>query len=285
MRGPNKKKREGHSVERHSPMPEDQRRGSIISVASTGSATSDLETYRFPEMPPAVQASVAASRPESRASLPHTNSPHPPSPQRQISRSHDFSAGIPSSPLRYPIGDASDPVSPPSQAQIVGPPFTRRQRPRPPPLHLGDAAFFNASAFLQRAPLTPDVPLPHSATIQDTTPTYAARRQSLPSYLVHGFTPTPPVLAAEHSQLSDHSHSRSNSTSEAPMTPLTVPEGGFDLGGELGYPDDMGVGYDVGHSLADIQEGKEPTSVAVSVVDVSPIDAHMAHGIPGEAQA
>ena len=274
MRGPNKKKREGHSVERHSPKPDDGRRGSIISIASTSSATSDLDTYRFPEMPPSMQVSVNVSRPESRASLPHISSPHPPTPQRQISRPHDFTGSIPSSPLRYPVGDGSSHVSPAPQAQIVGPPFTRRPRPRPPPLHLGDAAFFNASAFLQRAPLTPDVPLVHSAGIEDTTPTYAARRQSLPSYLVHGFTPTPPVLAAEHSQRSDHSHSRSNSTSESPTTPLTVPDGGFDLREELGYPDEVSDGFERAHVLEGIQEGKEPTSIGVMVVDVSPIEAH-----------
>ena len=304
MRGPNKKKRDGHSVERSSPQPDDRRRGSIISIGSTGSATSDLDGYRFPEMPPSVQASVTVSRPESRASVPHIMSPHPPSPHRQISRSHDFSISIPSSPLRYPIGDGAGPLSPLPQVQISGPPFTRRPRPRPPPLHLGDAAFFNASAFLQRAPLTPDVPLMHSSSLEDSTPTYAARRQSLPSYLAHGFTPTPPVLAAERSQLSDHSHSRSNSTSEAPMTPLTVPEGGLDISGDLGYPDELDTTYESGRTLGDIQEGKElfeslprlggeggaqlegePTSVGVTVLDVSPIEAHISFDMPVEMQA
>lgn len=286
MRGPNKKKRDGHSVERHEPELDEQRRGSVISITSTSSGTSDLDTYRFPQVPPAVHASVAMSRPESRVSLPHINSSQPPSPQRQVSKPHNLSVDIPPSPLRYPSGDAIGPASPPAEPQIImGPPFTRRARPRPPPLHLGDAAFFDASAFMQRSTFTPDIPMQHPAGIEDTASTYAARRQSLPSYLVPGFAPTPPVFAAEClSQLSDNSHSRSNSTSEAPMTPFTVPDGGFDFGGELEYPDDMGAGYAPGQTLENIEESKEPNLVAVTVMNASPLEAHMSGDLFTEMQ-
>ncbi|KZT68493.1 hypothetical protein DAEQUDRAFT_653968, partial [Daedalea quercina L-15889] len=236
MRGPNKKKREGHSVDSRSPVADEQRRGSIISITSTSSGTSDLDAYRFPDVPPPVQASAAMSRPASRASLPHVNSPHPPSPRRQPSRSQDYPAGT-SSPLRFRVGDAASAMSPPpppAPTSVRG----GRPRPRPPPLHLGDAAFFDASAFMQQhTPATPSpLPMPHSAVelVDDITPTYAARRQSLPAYLLHGFTPTPPVFA----QHSDDTHSRSNSTSTAPTTPLTGSESELDASAELGYPDD-----------------------------------------------
>ncbi|KAH9931328.1 uncharacterized protein B0H18DRAFT_1209003 [Fomitopsis serialis] len=297
MRGPNKKKREGSSVERLSPpAPDDGRRGSIVSVASTSSATSDLDNYRFPEIPAAVQASIAAPRPDSRASLPHLNVPHPPSPMRQSNRSHDFSGGIPSSPLRFPMdGGASSmsPPPPPVQTSMQG-----RRRPRPPPLRLGDAALFNSSAFLQHMPLTPD-PVPRSAAelVDDATPTYAARRQSLPSYLVHEYTPTPPVLTERFSQLSDHSHSRSTSNSEAPLTPLSVPESKLSPHGDLAYPDDFVRGFE--GRLGGIQEGREPFepelppldansdtrmdgkhSVGVTVVDVSPVEARIVAKAP-----
>lgn len=274
MRGPNKKKGDGHSVEHL----DEERRASIISTSSTGSAVSDLNSYRFPEVPPAVQASVAVSRPESRMSLPHINSPQPPSPspQRQLSRSRGVSIDIPSSPLRYSFGDViTGSMSPSSdQTQIMGPPFARAPRPRPPPLHLGDAGFLSSPSAFLRSPLTPDIPLRHSADIED--PTYAARRQSLPSYLASSFMPTPASAAAEcFSQHSDQTHSRSTSTSEAPLTPLTAPDSMFDLQGELGYADDMGMGYEHGRTLDDIQEVKE---IAVTVVNVSPMEAYMSDG-------
>ncbi|KAH9828981.1 uncharacterized protein C8Q71DRAFT_452930 [Rhodofomes roseus] len=288
MRGPNKKKRDESSTERKSsPSFDEQRRGSVISVASTSSG-SDLDSYRFPEIPPAVQASVAASpRPASHTASPYAGSPHPPSPRRQLSRSQDLSAGMPASPLRFHITEAPSTMTPPP-APAKSPTQTRR-RPRPPPLHLGDAMFFDASAFMGRSPRTPMTPDPvtHSKVelVDDITPTYAARRQSLPSYLVQGYTSTPPVLSEGFSQQSNHSHSRSNSTSEAPLTPLSL-----DPVGGLAYPEDFSLGFE--GQLGDIQESKEPfepelprleihpdepgkhSSVGVTVVDVSPAEVH-----------
>jgi len=185
------------------------------------------------------------------------------------------------------------PPPPPTQSSMQG-----WRRPRPPPLRLGDAALFNSSAFFQQMPLTPD-PVPHSAVelVGDVTPTYAARRQSLPSYLVHEHTPTPPVLTERFSQLSDHSHSRSTSTSEAPLTPLSVPETRLSPHGDLAYPDDFRLGIE--GRLGGIQEGGEPFepelpqfdtnfdarvdgkhTVGATVVDVSPVEARIVVDAP-----
>ncbi|KAI0933029.1 hypothetical protein AcW1_000031 [Taiwanofungus camphoratus] len=198
MRGPNKNKRKSViATDAEEPSPDSHRR---LSVASSCSSASEASPgYRFPDSRRASAVGTSASAsPDEQA----------PGADRELLHPHSFLQDVPS-PLRYPMQQSGSAT--PSQQQAS----SLRRRPRPPPINLGDAAYFNPGIHLSQQ-FTPDPAFhAHPPIIDDITPSYAARRASLPSYLLHAYSPSDAA--------SSYTHSRSNSTSDGsiprPLTP------------------------------------------------------------------
>ncbi|EED85773.1 predicted protein [Postia placenta Mad-698-R] len=255
MRGPNKKKRGELSTAEHgSSTPDTDRRNSVASSSSSSEAD---HAYRFPPI-------AASSSPVSVS--PVASVPSPPS-ALELLQPHSLPAEQPRvpSPLRFSTSataDASGPTIPytsPPTRPVAG--LVCGRRPRPPPLDLGDAAF---PAFQGRLhPLTPQYLPP---VIDDITPTYAARRASLPTYILEAHAQAEPRLGMDFNFDLDiglspfYSHSRSNSASDAsgpaPLTPLELPQDMLGAHGRLTYPDDRRVRVEVSgdeHGVAEAE--------------------------------
>ncbi|KAI0770888.1 hypothetical protein BD413DRAFT_476847 [Trametes elegans] len=181
MRGPNKNKRKSIS-KRSEPSPSDERRSSIVSVASTISSSSDASASDAEAAAAAAAAAVnGASRPSSRAS------PSPGSHQSSVGpeairpRSTTIAVGALQRAAEY---------APPSPAPRVpyptGPPPGGRQRPPPLSLDLGATRQFypsypNTLAQYTRGgePAALHAPDGHAAE---------PRRPSLPPYLLEAYS-------------------------------------------------------------------------------------------------
>ncbi|OBZ79537.1 hypothetical protein A0H81_00058 [Grifola frondosa] len=255
MRGPNKTKRKSISVhDRQGASPSGRRMSLASSSSSSDEVGSGLE---FVDIPLAVAATAAIPV-----------SPHDPTPSplsAHMSPPDSFHRDVPG-PLDFSINHAHVLAMPPMSHDDAA----QQQRARLPSIELGDAAIY-PQAFHQFVGSDPTFV---SDIMQDDSSTQGSRRSSLPAYLLesysrialaahpmdHGALVDPSTFAAHSiadamdtirstSQESSHemsprdalslySHPRSSSSASAtsPITPISLPEVGYENPGELAYP-------------------------------------------------
>ncbi|PCH32981.1 hypothetical protein WOLCODRAFT_159751 [Wolfiporia cocos MD-104 SS10] len=245
MRGPNKSKRKsvsGAAPRRRSSTPQSKdggspapRRLSVISISSTSSAPEP--EHHLPAAPPALSSPAT---------------PAPVAPPRTIAITP-----IPTPPQHSPApAHMHFPASPLAPAQQPTAMQGSTRRPRPPPLHLGVAAapFVFPAARLSPlaaphllARLTPasEAPPPRAdEDADDATPTYAARRASLPAYLLAGAYP--PHTHAFPPGIDAGSTGSREGSDAPPLTPLSLPDA---MGMDFVYPDHDGPFAHLGGAL------------------------------------